>query len=110
MAEKWLIEDLETSDLLTAVDDLDSIREILADGPNCEPPQVRCDLLKLHGMAMEARNQTGTANRELFDFAMDIESDIDEIRDSAERILEVLHQITEAEYEEGFGDEQDEGE
>lgn len=36
MAEKWLIEDLETSDLLTAVDDLDSIREILADGPKCE--------------------------------------------------------------------------
>ena len=90
MAEKWMIEDFDTSELLESVDDLDSIRGILADGPNCEPPQLRSDLLKLHGLTMETCNETGEGDRELFDLATDLEDDMEDIRDAADRIVKVL--------------------
>ena len=90
MAEKWMIEDFDTSELLESVDDLDSIRGILADGPRLEPPQLRNDLMKLHGLAMQACRETGEGDRELFDLATDVEGDVEDIRDAAERIPDLL--------------------
>ena len=51
MARKQSLDDFETRDLLDAVDELDRIRGILADGDNLEPPQIRVDLMKLQGSA-----------------------------------------------------------
>ncbi len=39
----------DTTELHDAVDHLDTIRGILDDGDNLEPPQLRDDLMKLHG-------------------------------------------------------------
>jgi hypothetical protein len=41
--------------LLEAVDDLDAIRDILADVPNLEPPQLRIDLMRLHKLGFFAQ-------------------------------------------------------
>ena len=63
MAERWLLDEFDTYELVQAVDDLDSIRGIMADGPNCEPPQLRNDLMKLHGLAMQACHETGEGDK-----------------------------------------------
>ncbi len=99
MSRKRTLADFETHDLLEAVDDLDSIRGILADGPHLEPPQIRIDLLKLHGLAMQVCNHGGDARSELFELATDLEYQIEEIQESAERVLTVLRGLTETDFE-----------
>ena len=96
MSRKRTLADFETHDLLEAVDDLDSIRGILADGPHLEPPQIRIDLLKLHGLAMQVCNHDGDGRSELFELANDLEYQLEEIQESAERVLTVLRGLTEA--------------
>ena len=97
MAPKRPLADFETHDLLEAVDDLDSIRGTLADGPHLEPPQIRIDLLKLHTLAMQLCNHDKEPDAELFELAMDLEYQLEEIRDAADRIVKVLGGLTEAE-------------
>jgi hypothetical protein len=96
------------SDLLEAVDDLDSIRGILADGPNLEPPQLRIDLMKLHKLAMRVCNESAGDTCEMVELAIDIEDQVEEIRDASDRIIQVLRQITEAETDEDDSHEGDE--
>jgi len=43
-------------DLLTSVDQLDVIRYILSDSGDLRPPQVRQDLMELHGAVFAASN------------------------------------------------------
>ena len=105
MAAKRTLADFETHDLLEAVDHLDQIRGILADGPQYQPLQIRVDLLKLHGLAMLC-NEGGNNETELIELATDIEYEIEEIRDAADWILEVLRGLTEAEEME-FDDDPD---
>ena len=50
---------VDTCELLQPVDHVDSIRFMLADGPNLEPAQLQCDLLKLHDLAMQACHESG---------------------------------------------------
>ena len=52
--EEWenLNENVETADLLSAVDAVDSLRAELNDGKNLEPPELQSDLLKLYGLAI----------------------------------------------------------
>jgi len=108
MPTKPTLADFETQDLLEAVDDLDSIRGILADGEHLEPPQIRIDLLKLHGLALRVCNQGHGDAGELLELATDIEYQIDDIRDAADRIAKVLRELTESEDTEY--DEEDEEE
>ena len=52
-----LRDEFDTTKLLVAVDELDHIRNVVADGDNLEPPEVRDQLLKLHGIAMAVINE-----------------------------------------------------
>ena len=56
--EEWqhLYENFETTELLSAVDAVDSLRDDLNDGEGCRPPELRTDLLKLHELAMAVVN------------------------------------------------------
>jgi hypothetical protein len=100
MAQPRTIDDFKTNDLLEAVDDLDTIRDILADGPNLEPPQLRIDLMKLHKLAMRVCKEGEDDSSELVELAIDIEDQFAEIRDASDHIIEVLREITEAETDE----------
>jgi hypothetical protein len=100
MARSRTLDEFETHDLLEAVDDLDRIRDILADGPNLEPPQLRIDLMKLHGLAMRVCKEGQIDSSELVELAIDIEDQLEEIRDASDHIVEVLREITEAETDE----------
>ena len=100
MARPRTIDEFETNDLLEAVDDLDMIRDILADGPNLEPPQLRIDLMKLHKLAMRVCKEGEDDSSELVELAIDIEDQLEDIRDASDHIMEVLREITEAETDE----------
>ena len=52
-----LYENFETYALLDAVDAVDRLRDDLNDGECGRPPELRTNLLKLHGLAMAAVNQ-----------------------------------------------------
>ncbi len=56
--EEWrnLHENFETTLLLDAVGHVDELRGYLNDGEYGRPPEIRDDLLKLHGMAMDVVN------------------------------------------------------
>ena len=95
--------------MLTAVDDLDNIRGILADVERLEPPKLREDLMKLHGLAMRVCNEGCDDERsELFELATEVEDDVEDIRDAASRILDVVCQLTEADFEEEEEEDLDE--
>ncbi len=108
MAQPRTLEEFETHDLLESVDDLDSIRGILADGPNLEPPQLRMDLMKLHKIAMRVCNEGAGDTCELVELAIDIEDQVEEIRDASDRIIKVLRGITEVETDEDETPDEDE--
>lgn len=90
------LDEFETHNLLEAVDRLDSIRSILADGPNLEPPQIRTDMLKLHQLAMKVCNEGDGNVGELVELATEIEDQVEEMHEASESILRVLRGITEA--------------
>ena len=104
MAPPRTLEEFETHDLLEAVDHLDSIRSIVADGPNLKPSQIRIDLLKLHQLAMKVRNEGHGDVGGLMELAIEIEDQVAQMREASESIIEVLRGITES------GIEQDETE
>ena len=82
----------DTSALLQTVDDLDLMREHL-DGDGHKPPEIRDDLLRLHGFAMRVVNEgwTDAATTEgMFDLAADLENRIDELSDAIDRMRETI--------------------
>ncbi len=101
MDRQRTLDEFETTDLLGAVDDVDNIRGMLADGEHLEPPKLREDLMKLHGLAMRVCNEGWDDERsELFELATEVEDEVEDIRDAANRILDVVRQLTEADFEE----------
>ena len=90
-----LYENFETSALLTAIDQIDKVRGVLADGDNWEPPEIRINLLKLHQLAMDVVNngRTGQA-RELFELAGDLETQVFDMVESLEDIQKTLNKLT----------------
>jgi len=98
-AVERLRETFDTYGLLDALDHLDQIRYILADGPNLEPPEVREELLRLHRLAAVLINDNYSITFEkatpakLFDLVDDIEHTVFEIYERAEGILDVLHKL-----------------
>ena len=106
MYRQQTLDEFETTELLGAVDDVDNIRGILADGEHLEPPKLREDLMKLHGLAMRVCNEGWEDERsELFELANEVQDEVEDIRDAANRILDVVRQLTEADFEEDEDDE-----
>jgi len=95
--DEWqnLYENFETTWMLTAVDHIDLLRTHLGDGEYAKPPEIRTDMLKMHGMAMELVNQgwTGQAN-DLFGMADDMEMQVSEMMKSLEYIQSILLKLT----------------
>ena len=108
-----LRDEYDTTKLLVAVDELDHIRNVVADGDNLEPPEVRDQLLKLHGITMAVVNEghpLSTDGEEgLLELAWEIESVVGEINDAADKILEAVGELIRlCPDEEDLEDEEDE--
>lgn len=85
----------DTSALLRAVDDLDLMREHL-DGDGHKPPEMRNDLLRLHGFAMRFVNEgwtDATTTEGMFDLAADLENRIDDLSDALDRMRETIGEL-----------------
>ncbi len=96
--EEWqnLYENFETTALLDAVNEIDKTRQHLGDGENWKPPQIRTDLLRLHGLAMDVVNNGWMDNvQKLFDMAGDLEMQVDDIIESLEKVRETLSKLNE---------------
>ena len=94
--EEWqhLYENFETTELLSAVDTVDSLRDDLNDGEYSRPPELRTNLLKLHELAMAVVNNgaRGQAS-EMFDLAMDLEEQVSHMRTNLEQIQDTLAKL-----------------
>ena len=89
-----LHENFETTQLLTALDQLDQVRAILADGQHGQPPELRTELLRLHGLAMAAINQgRPDVVPELFDLAGALEMQVAELVEALEDIQQTLSKL-----------------
>jgi hypothetical protein len=85
----------ETAALLRAVDAVDELRDDLNDGEDGRPPQLRTDLLKLHGLAMAVFNEGGRSQvAKLFDFAMDLEDQVNHLVTTLEQVQDTLSHLT----------------
>lgn len=83
--------DFDTTALLRAVDAVDELRAALSDGDYDRPPQLRTDLLKLHQLAMSVfHNGARHSVAELFDMAVDLQSEVDALMSSLEQVQETL--------------------
>ena len=91
-----LRDNFDTMDILSAVDQLDEIRALVADRENDRPPEVRDNLLKLHKLAHRIINEghVPSDSDELWNLAYDIEDDIYPILENAEKILDTLRKLT----------------
>ena len=90
-----LHENFETAELLSAVDSFDALRGYLNDRENFQPPEIRGDLLKLHGLAMKVigAGARGGAT-EMFDLAEDLEDQIARMLEEMEQIADTLEKLT----------------
>ena len=92
--EKFTQADFETASLLRAVDAIDEMRDHLNDRQDGAPPELRTDLLRLHGLAMAAINN-GSRSRvlELFDLASDIDERVGLLMDSLVTVEETIEEL-----------------
>ena len=90
-----LHENFDTADLPTAVDSLDALRGYLNDREHFQPPEMRGELLKLHGLAMKVVHD-GVLGRsgELFDLADDLEEQVGQMMRELEQITDTLEKLT----------------
>ncbi len=94
--EEWqhLYENFETTELLSAVDAVDSLRDDLNDGEYCQPPELRTNLLKLHELAMAVVNNGAVSQAsEMFDLAMDLEEQVSHMMANLEQIQDTLAKL-----------------
>ena len=90
-----LYENFETTDLLAAVDLIDSARSSLGDGPNFEPPELRTNLLKLHQMAMDVVNKGWTDQaHDMFMLAEELDSEVFQLIEYLEAVSKILSSLT----------------
>ena len=83
------IASFDTGPFLRTVDDLDVMRDNLK-GDNFNAPEMRHDLLRLHGLAMRFVNDAQTdpvMAEEMFDLAADLECRIQDLSDALARML-----------------------
>ena len=88
-------DNFETASLLRAVDSIDEARDYLNDGDHCNPPQLRTDLLKLHGLAMGVFDEGSRSQvAKMFEMAVDIEDEVDSLLTLLEQVRETLSELT----------------
>ena len=84
----------ETRRLFQAVEDVDLLRSRLSD-EGITPPELRTDLLRLHGLALRWTNTDSAADAEAaFDLASDVESETWEVLEAATRLYETVTELT----------------
>ncbi len=94
--EEWqhLYENFETTELLNAVDAVNSLRDNLNDGKYCRPPELRKNLLKLHELAMAVVNNGARSQAsEMFDLAMDLDEQVSHIMTNLEQVQDTLAKL-----------------
>lgn len=94
--EDWqrLYEGFETRDLLDAVDHIDEVRQSIGDQEYNRPPELRTNLLKLHGLAMDVVNNGFTSSAdEMFDLADELSLQVCGLTVALEKIQETLDQL-----------------
>jgi len=87
--EEWqhLYENFETTELLSAVDAVDSLRDDLNDGEGCRPPELRTNLLKLHELAMAVVNNGSQSQAaKMFDLAIELDEQVCHMMTGLEQI------------------------
>lgn len=86
----------DSHDLLEAVDRLDDVRPVISD-EGYNPPEIRTQLLKLHGMAMELKDRSTLDLQGKRDFsrmmalAGDLDMEISGCIENLERISDTLN-------------------
>lgn len=89
--------EVESWDLLDCVDNIDHARTYLGDGENWAPPQIRTDMLNLHGLAMSVINHGDTSQaKEMFYLAFDLQGQIFNLMEHLEKVQETLTKITDS--------------
>ena len=89
-----LTNNFDTTTLLRAVKELDKARVYLRDGDYCAPPELRDDLQKLHGFAMDViNNGYMDKTQDMFDLAGDIEAEVSQLMEHLEFILETVQNL-----------------
>ena len=85
----------ETRRLFDLVNDVDLLRSRLSD-EGITPPELRTDLLRLHGLALRWTNTGSVADAdEAFALASDVESEAWEILEAAARLYNIVTELTE---------------
>ena len=94
--EEWqnLYENFDTYLLLDAVDHIDSLRVHLGDGEFYEPPEIRTNMLKLHGLAMNVVNNGWDGDlKELAELADDLAMQTSSMMVSLEKLHQILSRL-----------------
>ena len=79
---------------MSAVDSLDALRGYLNDREDFQPPEIRGELLKLHGLAMKViRNGTLGGAAEMFALAEDLEEQAAQMMEEMEQIADTLERL-----------------
>jgi hypothetical protein len=87
--------EFDTSDILDAVEEIDQIRYMLNDDEETNAPaQLREDLMKLHQLAMNAWNTGAGDPKELFGLAFELEDQLEEIVEHAQKALATVAEFT----------------
>ncbi len=88
-----LTENFETTALLTAVDRIDLVRGRLRD-EGLAPPEMRDDLLKLHGMAMDVVNNGFVRHApEMFSLADDLSGQVFDLIEALQEVQDTLDKL-----------------
>jgi hypothetical protein len=90
-----LADNFDTATLLETVDQIDLLRGHLNDGDGFAPPEIRTNLLKLHGLAMDVVNN-GFVGRApaLFDLANDLSDQVFDMMEALQKVQEALDKLT----------------
>lgn len=94
--EEWqnLYENFETTDLLSAVDAVDRLRDDLNDGEDFRPPELRISLLKLHELAMDVVNNGSRSQAsKMFDLAIELDDQVSGMMNELELIQDTLRKL-----------------
>ncbi len=109
--EEWrnLHENFETTLLLDAVGHVDELRGYLGDGEYNRPPEIRNNLLKLHGMAMDVvNNGWETDLKKMAELAVGIEDEILDMVHHLDALYQTLSKLTELLPESAFDSDEEE--
>jgi hypothetical protein len=94
--EEWqhLYENFETTELLSAVDAVDCLRDDLNDGEGCRPPELRTNLLKLHELAMAVVNNGSRSQAsKMFNLAMNLDEQVSHMMNELEQVQDTLAKL-----------------